>query len=130
MIAELLEEKMPPAQRARFMANIRNETGRIQNIIDRLPALAELENLKIMKKIENISFGALVKAVLESKRPLCAQKRLTVAVNVPDNLIVKGDSFLLYQAIANLLLNAVDFSPAHGRIEPASAKPTETFVLQ
>ncbi|MDM8540580.1 two-component system sensor histidine kinase CreC [Desulfococcaceae bacterium HSG9] len=117
--AELLEEKMPPEQRARFMANIRNETGRIQNIIDRLLALAELENLKILKKIENISFGALVKAVLESKRPLCAQKRLTVAVNVVDDLMVKGDSFLLYQAITNLLLNAVDFSPAHGRIELA-----------
>ncbi len=117
--AELLEEKMPPEQRARFMANIRNETGRIQNIVDRLLALAELENLKILKKAENISFGALVKAVLESKRPLCAQKRLTVAVNVVDDLIVKGDSFLLYQAIANLLLNAVDFSPTHGCIELA-----------
>ncbi len=117
--AELLEEKMAPEQRARFLANIRNETGRIQTIIDRLLALAELENLKILKKTENISFGTLVKAVLESKQPLCTQKRLTVVVNIPDDLIVKGDSFLLYQAIANLLQNAIDFSPVHGRIELA-----------
>jgi len=117
--AELLEEKMPPEQRARFLTNIRNETGRIQNIVDRLLALAELENLTILNKTEKISFGSLVKAVLESKQPLYAQKRLTVAVNVVDDLIVEGDSFLLYQAIANLLLNAIDFSPVHGRIELA-----------
>ncbi len=79
-----------PEQRARFLANIRNETGRTQNIVDRLPALTKLENLNILKNAENISFGTLVKALLESKPPLCIQKRLTVAVSIPDDLIVSS----------------------------------------
>ncbi len=117
--AELLEEQMPPDRRERFLANIRNETNRIQEIVDRLLALAELENLNMPKKLENISLGSLIKTVLESKQPLCAQKRLTVTVNIVDDPVVRGDSFLLYQAIANLLQNAVDFSPPHGRIKLA-----------
>ena len=37
-------------------------------------------------------------------------------MNISDTLFVKGDSFLLNQAIANLIQNAIDFSPEHGTI--------------
>ena len=38
-------------------------------------------------------------------------------VQIPDDIQVKGDSFLLHQAIGNLIQNAVDFSPDNGQIE-------------
>ena len=53
--AELLEEKMQPDQRTRFLSNIRNESNRIKEIVDRLLELSALENLKILPKVENIS---------------------------------------------------------------------------
>ena len=117
--AELLEEKMAPVQRARFLSNIRNETDRIQQIVDRLLALSELENLKMLRKTEDISVLSLVKTVLESKQPMLSKKHLKVVVRIPDDLRVRGDSFLLHQAMGNLIQNAIDFSPDHGRIELA-----------
>ena len=115
--AELLEEKMQPEQRARFLSNICNEAHRIQQIVDRLLELSELENLKILRKIENISFASLVNKVLESKQPMLSKKNLNAVVQIPDDIRVKGDSFLLHQAMGNLIQNAMDFSPDHSQIE-------------
>ncbi len=115
--AELLEEKMAPEQRARFLSNIRNETDRIQQIVDRLLELSELENLKILKNIENISGLSLVKTVVESKQPMLSKKHLKAVVQIPPDLRVRGDSFLLHQALGNLVQNAIDFSPDRGQIE-------------
>lgn len=115
--AELLEEKMQPEQRARFLSNIHNEANRIRQIVDRLLELSELENLKILRKIENISFASLVKTVLESKQPMLSKKNLKAVVQIPDDIRVKCDSFLLHQAMGNLIQNAMDFSPDHSQIE-------------
>jgi len=114
--AELLEENMQPEQRCRFLSNIRNEAHRIQQIVDRLLELSALENMKILQKIEHISFHSLIKTVLESKQPMISKKNLNVVVQIQDDIMVKGDSFLLHQAIGNLVQNAIDFSPAHGQI--------------
>ncbi len=114
--AELLEERMQPERRARFLSNIRNEANRIQHIVDRLLELSALENMKILPRIERVSFHSLLKAVLESKQPMISKKNLKVVVQIRDDSMVSGDSFLLHQAIGNLLQNAIDFSPEHGQI--------------
>ncbi|RPI76805.1 MAG: two-component system sensor histidine kinase CreC [Desulfobacteraceae bacterium] len=125
--AELLNENMGPEQRSLFINNIRNEAGRIQDIVDRMLELAALENQKMPAKKEKIAFHALVKTVLESKQPLIAKKELRVEDQVPDELIVEGDPFLFHQAVANLIQNAVDFSPAQGRIELCADTDAKKF---
>ena len=114
--AELMHEEMPPETRARFLANIRTEAGRIHDIVDRMLALSTLENLNMLQRLESVSFPALVRTAIESKEPLIARKRLIVELKMGDGVEIKGDSFLLHQAVSNLLQNAIDFSPAGGRI--------------
>jgi two-component system, OmpR family, sensor histidine kinase CreC len=115
--AELLDEEMEPEQRAIFLGNIRNEAGRIQDLVERMLELAALENQKILAKKEKIVFHALVRTVIESKQPMISKKDLQIIDEVPDDLVVVGDPFLLHQAVSNLIQNAMDFSPARGRIE-------------
>jgi two-component system, OmpR family, sensor histidine kinase CreC len=115
--AELLSEKMEPEQQLIFINNIRNESGRIQDIVERMLELAALENQKILAKKEKIQFHTLIKTVIESKQPLISKKELQVVEKVPDELIIEGDPFLLHQAVSNLIQNAVDFSPIRGQIE-------------
>ena len=115
--AELLEEKMPLEQRLRFLSNIRRETNRVQEIVDRMLELSALENQKILQKMERLSFSSIVQAVIESKQVIVSKKQLQLTVDVPDHIRVKGDSFLLQQALSNLIQNAVDFSPAESSIQ-------------
>jgi two-component system sensor histidine kinase CreC len=115
--AELLGEEMEPEQRVRFLSNIRNEAGRIQDIVDRMLDLSRLENLKILEKREKISFPSLVERVLESKQVLLSKKGLHVVSDIPSDIRIEGDAFLLHEALSNLIQNAIDFSPAGSRIE-------------
>lgn len=115
--AELLEEKMPAEQQVRFLANIRHETHRIQEMIDRMLELSALENQKMLEKMESLCFASVVKAVIESKRPMLSQKNVSLIDQVPDTVMVRADQFLLYQALSNLIQNAIDFSPVNGSIE-------------
>jgi two-component system sensor histidine kinase CreC len=114
--AELMEEGMPSERRAQFLTNIRNEANRIQDIVDRMLELSELESQRTLQKMEIISFNTLIRTVLESKEPMLSQKSLNVNVQVGDGIEVQGDPFLLHQAIANLIQNAIDFSPVQGQI--------------
>jgi two-component system sensor histidine kinase CreC len=114
--AELLEEGMAPEKQARFLTNIRTEAGRIQDIVDRMLVLAELENKRTLQKMETISLGPLMRTVLESKAPVISRKSLNVTAQVGEDIFVKGDPFLIHQAISNLIQNAIDFSPSHGAI--------------
>lgn len=117
--AELLQEEMAPAQRHRFLTNIHTESNRIRQIVDRMPELSALETRSKISKRETISVHSMVKTVMESKRPMLSRKKITPTVSVADTIFVKGDSFLLNQAIADLVQNAIDFSE-----EPASIEIT------
>jgi two-component system sensor histidine kinase CreC len=114
--AELMAEPMDDDRRGRFLTNIHTEAHRIQRIVDRMLALAALENRKTLRKIEPVKLPSLVRTVIESKEPMLSRKRLTLQVEVPEELVVRGDGFLLHQALSNLLQNAVDFSPEGGTI--------------
>ncbi|HOI96484.1 MAG TPA: two-component system sensor histidine kinase CreC [Syntrophobacter fumaroxidans] len=115
--AELMEEEMSPDVRARFLSNIRTEANRIQRLVDRMLRLSELENKKYLDRVELVPFSILIRTAVEEKEPLLSQKQLQVQIGTEDDVRVPGDSFLLHQAASNLIQNAIDFSPAHGRID-------------
>jgi two-component system sensor histidine kinase CreC len=114
--AELLEENVPSEKRKRFLTNIRTEANRIQNIVDRMLTLAALENKNQLTRTEPINLRSLIETVLESKQPMLLTKRIEVSIDIPAEATVPGDSFWLHQAVANLVQNAIDFSPFRGTI--------------
>ncbi|MBT3296002.1 MAG: two-component system sensor histidine kinase CreC [Verrucomicrobia bacterium] len=114
--AELMEEEMPVEQRLRFIRNIRSETERIQTLIDRLLLLSALERRKGLQDAEPIDMPALVNDVVDGMAPQVEARHLDISSTLDDVPPVKGERFLLRQAIANLLQNAIDFTPPNGHI--------------
>ncbi len=119
--AELLEEEVPAQRRRRFLNHIRTETGRIQDIVDRMLTLAALENKQQLTRSERVNMQALVEQVIESKQPMLLAKNLAVSVNVSGTAVIHGDYFWLQQAVANLIQNAIDFSH-HGGVIAITAR--------
>lgn len=114
--AELLEGGLPQKEQPRFIENIRTEGQRIEQIIERLLELASLENRKGLRDIEPINLAELVREAEESAGPELKQKNITLASEIPGTSIVSGERFLLRQAVANLVQNAIDFTPSGGTI--------------
>ncbi|MDQ0140931.1 two-component system sensor histidine kinase CreC [Cupriavidus necator] len=111
--AELLQEDMPVADRQRFVANIRTQSGRLETMIRKLLALAEVEQRQRLEVREPVPLGPLLAQLCAELEPRARQRGVALqcaAEGFPGH--VAGDPFLLRQAIANLLENAVDFAPA------------------
>ena len=115
--AELLQEPMADADRARFVANIARETQRIQELVDRMMELTALESRKRLDHATPVSLRAIAGDVAASAAPAALARAVAVEV-LPgaDDPLTSGDAFLLQRALANLVDNAVDFSPAGGRV--------------
>jgi two-component system sensor histidine kinase CreC len=115
--AELLQEDMAVAQRQRFLSNIRTETQRLQNLVDRLLELASLEKRQGLENIESIAWRPLLADVANSLTPLAALKKVAIAMNpIVSPAGLMGERFLLRQALTNLLRNALEFSPSGGQV--------------
>jgi two-component system sensor histidine kinase CreC len=114
--AELLQEDPPGEDRQRFLKNILDQSGRMQRIVERLLVLARVEHLQAPESDQIIVLGDLVQQVLDECSSKLEAKGLRVEFIGAKNATVRGDSFLLQQAIANLVDNAIDFSPIHASV--------------
>lgn len=114
--AELLgEENIALADRTRFAANICEQSERIQTIAERLLQLAKVEHLHALTALTAVDLDALVKSLVAELEPRLLQSALVCSVEGRAQM-VRGDPFLLAQAILNLLENAIDFAPAGSQI--------------
>ena len=113
--AELLDEDMPAESRKKFMANIRGEAARIQQIIERLLELSSLEARKAIRQTEPVEAAALLTEVADLMRPAYAAVRVTLTVRGAAATL-RGERVLLREALVNLLQNALDFSPPGGEV--------------
>ena len=112
--AELLEDDLPAPAKARFLGNIQQENARAQQLIERLLELARLEQRQGLPETALLDVDTLWQAVLAAADSRLQQKSLTVHSSIPHSLKLRGDAFLLQQALRNLLDNAIAFSPAQG----------------
>src|SRR5262249_22794621 len=126
---DLLHEDMPRQQQARFLGNIRTETDRIGRIVERMLELATLENRREKPEMASVDARAIINTVVESQETQLAAKGLQIEVSVPEGLTFKANEFLLVQAVANLLQNAVDFSRPGGKLSVSATAYEKRVTL-
>jgi two-component system sensor histidine kinase CreC len=122
--SELLEEELPTERREQFLANIRTEAVRLQNLIEQLLALASLESRKRLENPQRIELGGVAARVVDEIR----SRGGNVHLHTADGCVVLGDEFLLETALRNLLQNAMDFSPLGEPIEVRIARDGDRIV--
>jgi two-component system sensor histidine kinase CreC len=114
--AELLQENPGPEERQRFARNIVEQAERMQHIVERLLLLARVEQLQVPEDAKTCSLAALVGNALRTRAARLEARRLSVDVQQQSAAEIRGDAFLLQQALDNLIDNAIDFSPEGGTI--------------
>lgn len=107
--AELLQEDLPQDERSRFLANLQSESTRLHHLIERLLAQAAIEHREELTEISEVALAALTHEIIADLTALSAQ--LGITITVTGSTLIRGERFLLRQAIENLVRNALDFSP-------------------
>jgi two-component system sensor histidine kinase CreC len=117
--AELVEaggDAMPPADRQRFLATVRAQADRMAEMVDKMLALAAVEHRQRIDEPQPVDLARIAAEAIDRLLPKTQQRGLVVTLQaVP--AIVRGDAFLLRQALVNLLDNAADFAPAGSAID-------------
>jgi signal transduction histidine kinase len=88
-------------------------------IITTLLRIAEIEYGGRLGGLENVALADLVREVGDLYEPIAEDKHITLHVVSADDATVRGDRGLLVEAVANLVDNALKFTPAGGHIELA-----------
>lgn len=115
--AELLQEPMPEDDRRRFVANIARETERIRELADRMLELAALEKRHRLDATAIVDAVTLGEDVASTTKGVERGVRTTfVNETIGRRPVVVGDPFLLRRALANLVDNAIEFSPSGGLV--------------
>ncbi len=115
--AELLDENLPPEERSRFTTSIKEQSSRLRDMLDKLLALARLEHRQVLEETVTVELRELVHTAIADLAPRLQQRRQQCDNRVTPGVQVRGDAFLLRQALTNLLENASDFSADGGQIE-------------
>ncbi len=113
---ELLDEDMPLDARKRFVGNIRAESSRLKDIVERLLRLSALESRAGLEDIQRCETDRLVRELVAERSASAARAGVAIRIGREAGAFVEGEPFLLRQAIGNLLDNAIDFSPLGGKI--------------
>jgi signal transduction histidine kinase len=79
--------------------------------------IAEIEHSRRLVGFRDVELAELVRDVGELYDPIAKDKGVTLTVEAKENIVTRGDRDLLFEAIANLVDNAVKFTPECGHIE-------------
>lgn len=119
--AELLAENPPPADRARFLANLRAESERLQRIVERLLELAALESRRAGAVMTEVDLARVLGETCGAAGATAAARRISLTLATPVKPSVRAEEFLLAQSIGNLVQNALEFTPPGGVVSVALA---------
>jgi two-component system sensor histidine kinase CreC len=78
--------------------------------------LSGLERKRALPQKEIVTLAEIADAVRDEMTPLATQRNVELFIDVDPDLTVMGDRFLLQRALANLVLNAIAFSPREATV--------------
>ena len=99
-------------------------------IITALLRIAEIEHSRRLEGFSQVQLAPLVREVGELYEPIAEDKRVTLQVDAADAAIVHGDRDLLFEAVANLVDNAVKFTPEGGCVALALLRRDDESVVR
>jgi signal transduction histidine kinase len=86
-------------------------------IITALLRLAEIENSRRSAGFGDVLLHEMLREVCDIYEPIAENKNVNLRVEVRRRCNVRGDRDLLFEAVANLVDNAVKFTPEGGKVE-------------
>jgi len=106
----------PPAAR-HFLERIEIEVDTLTQMVQELLELARLESGRVILNLQTVNLAEVLVPAVDRLSPQAARAGLRILIDIPPDLPrVQMDPHLFQQVIANLVHNAIKFTPAGGEI--------------
>jgi signal transduction histidine kinase len=112
---EDLQLEADPEQRDEIIDCIEDAAGLLSTFASLL-SIARIESGTFETKVDCVNLSQCVRDGYELYKALADEKSIDLSCDAPGEINVRGDRNLLFQAITNLLDNAIKYTPSGGNI--------------
>ncbi len=117
-----------PADAALLIARAESESERLSRMFDAVLRISRIEARRHAAELRPVELGEVGEDVADYHAPQAEERALVFRTEIEPGITVLGDRDLLFQAISNLIDNAVKFTPRGGEVT-LSIKPVDEDVL-
>jgi two-component system sensor histidine kinase SenX3 len=112
----LLESGDDPETVHRFGEKILTESQRLASMVGELIELSRLQGAEPLPELEAVDVDTVVSEAISRHKVAADNAEITVATDAPSGFRVLGDQALLVMALANLISNAIAYSPDGSKV--------------
>ncbi len=98
------------------LVTVNSEIQRLSRLVNALLKLSRLENRAEPMKEEVVNVGELIAGIIATHEIFVSDSGLTLEYDAQPDVMVVGDADMIRQATANLISNAVRYTPEGGHI--------------
>ncbi|QJU59702.1 HAMP domain-containing protein [Sphingomonas sp. AP4-R1] len=127
-----LERIDDPDLRARLVAIIRDDVGRLDRLITDISEASRMDAQLSRARFETIDLGTMIEQLVAGRdeRGVANEVRLAFARPNRGTALIFGDGHRLARAIENLVDNAISFSPPGGLVQVAATRDRDEIVVR
>ncbi|WP_077327417.1 two-component system histidine kinase PnpS [Virgibacillus siamensis] len=127
--AETLLEgaKEDPETLHNFLMIINDESARLQGLIEDLLTLSKLEKEAYQVSKRDVNLDVLINEIIPIVNQSAEKKKITLSVEIAENIVFQAEREGVKQVIMNLLMNAISYTSENGRVS-LNADETDDFV--
>lgn len=113
LIAGVEDEKTSKA----FLQIIYDESERLNRLIRDILELSGIESKRNAMEYSPVHLGPFFESLRKFLEAEAEKKRITLEVEVPEELFIEGDEDKLRQIFTNLVSNAISYTPEGGKVQ-------------
>lgn len=113
-----------------YIADIKNSGEKLLASFSEILDLAQLEGGQFALRREEIDVAEVIRTAANRFQDTAARAGLTLDVALPENAVIHTDPMCVERMLGNLLENAIQFTPAGGRVRLAGWLADDGVVLE
>lgn len=114
---ETFAQQRVSADQLELLGSALEETDRLTKIVEQLQVISRLEEGNACRELVPVDLGEIAVATAEQMHLLAKEKEIEMLFETKPGVILEADVIRLRQVIANLLDNAIKYSPIGGVVE-------------
>jgi signal transduction histidine kinase len=119
-----------PLTQREALSDVLEESDRVLSMLTTLMDISEAETGTMKLNMSAVELAKIAGEVRDLYEDSAEAAGVTVTVNVPADLVVNADRDRLRQAIANLVDNAIKYTPRGGRVEVRAERAESTVDIR
>jgi signal transduction histidine kinase len=125
-----LQPNVDPASAREALADCVEESERVLRLLETMLDVSAAETGTLPLRRESVDLRAMVADAADLYREVAEDKTIALEIDSPSAVMIDGDPLRLGQAIANLVDNALKYTPAGGRVRLVTRSDVNDAVLE